>query len=218
MKIAFVSQPFDQILPPYQNSVGACTHGIARPLANNAEVLVYGIADKQIPKNEIEAREEKIDFRFFRATRMDKSRFKLHKFVSKSVPGATPISSSELLFPDYGRSVAEDLRQQACDVIHLQHCSQYAPLIRELNPNAKIVLHLHAEWFSQHSLPRLWKRLHAVDLVTTVGNYVTDKTKRTFPVLSGRCETTYNGIDAQEFAREKDYGSGRQSKIRRILY
>jgi hypothetical protein len=113
--------------------------------------------------------------------------------------------------------VAEDLSKQSCDVIHLQHCSQYAPVIRALNPKAKIVLHLHAEWFSQSNPAVLANRLDSVDLVTTVGDYVTDKTKRTFPVVAGRCETTYNGIDAQEFARDKDYSASRQRMKRSCL-
>jgi len=60
-------------------------------------------------------------------------------------------------------------------------------------------------------------RLDAVDLVTTVGDYVTDKTKRR-PVVAGRCETTYNGIDAREFSRDKDYSASRQRRMKRILY
>ena len=36
-------------------------------------------------------------------------------------------------------------------------------------------------------------------------------------MVAGRCETTYNGIDAQEFARDKDYGASRQ-RMKRILY
>src|ERR1700761_1903747 len=119
MKIAFVSQPFDQILPPYQNSVGACTHGVARPLATNAQVLVYGISDNQHNQKALEA-DKSIEYRFFPATRMDKIRFKLHKFGSKLFSIFAPISSSNWLFPDYGRKVAEDLRAQTCDVIHLQ--------------------------------------------------------------------------------------------------
>ena len=45
MKIAFVNQPIDAIVPPYQNSVGACTYWVARPLAKSTEVLVYGLKD-----------------------------------------------------------------------------------------------------------------------------------------------------------------------------
>ena len=45
MKIAFVNQPIDAIIPPNQNSVGACTYWVARPFAKSAEVLVYGVKD-----------------------------------------------------------------------------------------------------------------------------------------------------------------------------
>jgi glycosyltransferase involved in cell wall biosynthesis len=217
MKIAFVSQPFDRIMPPYQNSVGACTHGVARTLANFAEVFIYGITDNPTDSEALAA-ESEINFRFFTATRQDKLLFNLHKASGRLFSRSTPISSSRWLFPDYGRQVALDLQQQDCDVIHLQHCSQYAPQIRALNPRAKIVLHLHAEWFSQTSPALLGSRLYAVDLITTVGDYVTNKTKHRFPVVSGRCETTYNGIDPQEFSHDKDYGESRRRRVKRILY
>jgi len=164
------------------------------------------------------AEESGIDFRFFPATQWDKRLYAIQRQLAKFFSRSTPISTSRWLFPDYGRQVAEDLSKQGCDVIHLQHCSQYAPQIRALNPKAKIVLHLHAEWFSQSNPTVLADRLDAVDLVTTVGDYVTDKTKRTFPVVAGRCETTYNGIDAREFSRDKDYSASRQRRMKRILY
>ena len=217
MKIAFVNQPIDTIIPPNQNSVGACTYWVARPLAHSAKVLVYGLTDNHGDPASL-AEESGIDFRFFPATRRDRWLFALQKKLAKLFRRSTPISTSRWLFPDYGRQVAEDLRKQDCDVIHLQHCSQYAPLIRALNPRAKIVLHLHAEWFSQSNPAELAGRLDSVDLVTTVGDYVTDKTRRTFPVVAGRCETTYNGIDAEEFSRDKDYGASRQRQVKRILY
>ena len=67
---------------------------------------------------------------------------KVLKIVSSFV---AEYSTSQWLYPGYSRRVAVDLRQQGCDVIHLQHCSQYAPIIHAHNPRAKIVLHLHAE-------------------------------------------------------------------------
>jgi glycosyltransferase involved in cell wall biosynthesis len=217
MKIAFVSQPIDTIIPPYQNSVGACTYWVARLLAQSAEVVVYGLTDNHENLAPM-AEESGIDFRFFPATGWDKRLYAIQRQLAKFFSRSTPISTSRWLFPDYGRQVAEDLSKQGCDVIHLQHCSQYAPQIRALNPKAKIVLHLHAEWFSQSNPTVLADRLDAVDLVTTVGDYVTDKTKRTFPVVAGRCETTYNGIDAREFSRDKDYSASRQRRMKRILY
>jgi glycosyltransferase involved in cell wall biosynthesis len=217
MKIAFVNQPIDTIIPPNQNSVGACTYWVARPLAQTAKVLVYGLTDNH-GNPASESRESGIDFRFFPASRKDKWRFSLLKKLAKLLPRSAPISTSCWLFPDYGRKVAADLKRQGCDVIHLQHCSQYAPVIRASNPNSKIVLHLHSEWFSQSNPRQLARRLRVIDLVTTVGGYVTDKTRQSFPVVADRCETTYNGIDVQEFVKEYDYVASRRRKVKRILY
>ena len=100
-----------------------------------------------------------------------------------------------------------DLGKEQCDVIHVQHCSQYIPIIRAYNPKAKIVLHIHANWFSQSDLTVIERRLRPLDLLLTVRDYVTRKTQRDVPAIADRCETMYNGVDTQEFNREKDYQS-----------
>jgi glycosyltransferase involved in cell wall biosynthesis len=217
MKIAFVSQPIDVVIPPKQNSVGACTYWAARPFARSAEVLVYGSKDIN-PDPSAVAAESGITFRFFAATRLDRLLFKLRTKFYKLVGSGSPVSTSRWMFPAYGRRVAQDLAKEHCDVIHLQHCSQYIPVIRAMNPRAKIILHLHGEWFSQTNPAALTSRLEQIDLLTTVGNHITEKTKRTFPRFADRCETTYNGIDPQEFARQKDYEEQRKRPIKRILY
>jgi hypothetical protein len=106
---------------------------------------------------------------------------KVKEKYSKLVPSCSPSSSSKWLFRTFGRRAAEDLRRRACDVIHVQHCSQYLPIIRVLNPRAKIV-----EWFSQNRPAILETRLRYVDLVTTVSDYITEKTCRQFPMIAGR--------------------------------
>jgi glycosyltransferase involved in cell wall biosynthesis len=217
LKIAFVNQPFDTIIPPNQNSVGACTYWVARPFAKSADVLVYGIKDTNPDPTFLAARYG-IDFRLFPATRKDRLLFSARKKYGKIFRPGSQISTSKWTFPDYGRQVALDLADENCDVIHLQHCSQYLPIIREHNPRAKIVLHLHSEWFSQSNPVALTGRIEQADLLTSVGKHITEKTKRTFPRLADRFETTYNGIDPQEFLREKDYASLRERRIKRILY
>jgi glycosyltransferase involved in cell wall biosynthesis len=131
---------------------------------------------------------------------------------------SSPISSSDLLFPRYGRQVAEDLRREECDVIHIMHCPQYAPVIRALNPKAKIVLQIHAEWFSQSNFKVLRRRLESVDLLLAVSDHITRKTRRDFPSIADRSETLYSNIDPEEFRREKDYSLGRRRQEKRILY
>jgi glycosyltransferase involved in cell wall biosynthesis len=103
-------------------------------------------------------------------------------------------------------------------LIHVQHCTQYVPAIRRLNPNAKVVLHIHTEWFSQSNFALLARRIRGLDLLLTVSNFVTEKTKQNFPQFADRCETLYNGIDLKEFDREKDYEAGRKQRTKRVLY
>jgi hypothetical protein len=68
-----------------------------------------------------------------------------------------------------------------------------------------------------HQFPFSWRRFHG-DLGTTVSDYVTQKTRRDFPMVADRVATTYNGSDAVEFSRDRDYQatSGREEK--RIMY
>jgi glycosyltransferase involved in cell wall biosynthesis len=216
MKLAFVNQAFDTIIPPGQNSVGVCTYGVANILAKSCDVVVYGSKDSN-HAHEPEFSSKGVKYKFFPTTRGDRWLFDARTKYSRLAPGAPPISTSSLLHPSFARQVAMDLQRQAPDVIHIQHCSQCVPIIREYNPTAKIVLHLHAEWFSQGDPKIFERRLKDVDLVTAVSGYVAEKTRRDFPSIAGRCEVMYNGIDAQEFMRVKDYRVP-QNKPKRILY
>jgi glycosyltransferase involved in cell wall biosynthesis len=216
MKIAFVNQPIDTILPPYQSSVGACTYGAACSLAKVCEVVAYGTSNrhKHVPAD---YREHNVHFRFFAVPLSDRLVARAREKYSKLIPSCAPASSSRWLFRVFGRQVADDLRVQACDVIHVQHCAQYVPLIRALNPSARIVLQLHAEWFSQNRPAILEQRLRHVDLVTTVSDYISEKTRRQFPMIADRCHTMYNAINTVEFGRERRYDPALRRE-KRILY
>jgi glycosyltransferase involved in cell wall biosynthesis len=216
MKVAFVNQPIDTILPPGQNSVGACTYNVAHILARSCDVVVYGLRDgNKALAAEFSA--EGVNYKFLPSTRVDRWLFRARKNYSRLSPGAPALSTSILLYPGFARQVAMDLQREGCDVIHVQHSSQFVRVIREYNPTAKIVLHLHAEWFSQGGSRIFEKRLEDIDLITAVSGYVAERTRRAFPAIAGRCEVTYNGIDAREFTREKNYHTG-IGKPKRILY
>jgi glycosyltransferase involved in cell wall biosynthesis len=216
MKVAFVNQPIDTIIPPGQGSVGACTYGVANILAKSCDVVVYGAkSSNQAHGSEVSA--HGVKYKFFTTARSDRWLFEARTKYSRLAPSAPPISTSSMLYPSFAKQVAMDLQRQACDVIHIQHCSQCVPVIREYNPTAKIVLHLHAEWFSQGDSRVFERRLKDVDLVTAVSGYVAEKTRRDFPAIADRCEVMYNGIDSREFVREKDYRVS-QDRPKRILY
>jgi glycosyltransferase involved in cell wall biosynthesis len=207
MKAAFVNQPIDTILPPGQTSVGACTYGVAHILAKFCDVVVYGSRDRHRTLR-AEFADQGVRYKFFPCTRGDRWLFQALKKYSRFAPGAPPISTSSLSHAGFARQVAMD---------HIQHSSQFAAVIREYNPKAKIVLHLHAEWFSQGGPGIFEQRLKNIDLVTAVSGYVVDKTRREFPAIAGRCEVMYNGIDVMEFTQEKIYRTDKNRR-RRILY
>jgi glycosyltransferase involved in cell wall biosynthesis len=217
MRIAFVNQSIDTILPPYQNSVGACTYGVARPLARCCNVLVYGVKHRQFTL-EPDSTDPGISLRFLNAQRSDECLYALQSRYKREVHRSSPLSVSQWFYPAFGRQVAIDLQEQDCDVIHVQHASQYLPVIRRFNPRAKIVLHMHAEWFSQSNPANFRHRLQYVDLVTGVSEYVVKRTRRDFPMIADRCEVMHNGFDAAEFPEEKDYAAADGRKERRILY
>ncbi|HEY9825134.1 MAG TPA: glycosyltransferase family 4 protein [Stenomitos sp.] len=226
MKVAIVNQSLDRILPPFQTSVGLCTYRLARALAPFCEVVVYGVSGTAAPL-EVgqELQEEGVCYRFISPTLSDKVIGKIFKRYAKSPlgryfnQGFKPAPSvSAWTAPLYGRKIAQDMQLQDFDVVHFQHTSQYIPLVKRLNPQTKVVLQLHAEWFPQHNQPLLRRRLKNVDLVATVSDYITEKTRTDFAELNDRCSTIYNGIDGSEFATEKDYVALRNRQEKKILY
>jgi glycosyltransferase involved in cell wall biosynthesis len=217
MKIAFVAQPFDTVVPPGLSSVGYYTYGVARPLARTCDVLIYGLEDFQ-SEHRAEICPPQPELRFLPSAESDRRRYKRRIRRGRVFDFKEPLSTSVQLFPGYGRQVAVDLQKQQCDVIHIQHCSQYAPIIRKMNPHAKIVLQIHAEWFSQSDYRELARRLESVDLLLTVSNHITRKCRRDFPAIADRCETMYYGISTEEFDHDKDYAAVARRREKRILY
>ncbi len=215
MKIAIVSYPAD-LLPPYHASMGETIYKIATELAKSCEVLVYGLEDKQ--RGAKSGIYEGADYRFFPSSARDRLFVDVRQRVSRLIRISSPFSTSDLLFPSFARQVAMDLKNEQCDVIHVQHCSQYVPVIRAFNPKAKIILHIHAPWLSQSNLAVIEQRLRPLDLLLTVSDYVTRKTQQDVRAIAGRCETMYNGIDTQDFSRKKDYKSAAHRKEKRLLY
>lgn len=217
MKIALVNQPFDRILPPLQNSIGICTYGLARALANFADVIVYGSRElhTDVP---IDFTDDGVRFRFLPSCARERILFALHRKLNISGLPISRAITADWAYPNFVRDVAMDLRKENCDVIHIQNFSQYVPVIRAFNPRAKIIYQQHAPWFSQHDRRRLARRFQDVDLFAGVSNYLADAARRNFSMLADHLATIYNGIDPEDFAREKDYRTARGRNEKRLLY
>ncbi|MGI0082303.1 MAG: hypothetical protein ACREAG_03230, partial [Nitrosopumilaceae archaeon] len=62
MRIAFVNQPFDVVLPPHQNSIGHWTYEVARRLATAHEVIIY--SGSHFDKNENKESNEAVRYTY----------------------------------------------------------------------------------------------------------------------------------------------------------
>src|SRR5690242_11371737 len=105
MKIGFVNQPIDCILPPFQSSIGACTYGAARPLARQAEVIVYGIQERHENADPLPA-DNRVHYRFFPAALSDRVLYKARSEYSRRFKISQPVSTSPFFFPSFARQVA----------------------------------------------------------------------------------------------------------------
>ncbi len=217
MRIAFVNQPFDVIVPPFQSSIGYYTYGAGRSLARSSEVLVYGLHDSH-PKDALQLCDPSLRLQLVRSGPMERTVYQGRRILGEMVQFSAPVSTSSRIFPQYGLRVAEDLQRQQCDIIHIQHCSQYAPIIRALNPKSRSCYTFTPSGSPNPISKVLQQRLQSIDWLFTVSDYITQKTMRDFPGIADRCQTTPCGIDPTDFLREKDYAVGRQRKEKRILY
>lgn len=200
MKIAFVSQPIDGVVPPDQSSIGICTYQIARRLAQDHEVAVF----LRRASTDQAGDDSGIEFRFVRT--MPSRRFweRVHSLRWLSSGAKRPFFATAFYFVEYATQVAIALRRGAYDIIHIQNSPHFVPIIRAFNPKAKIVLHMHCEWLSQLDRALMEKRLRGVDVVIGCSSHVIEKVRERFPRMAARCVTVPNGVDLERFLPSAD--------------
>ena len=86
--------------------------------------------------------------------------------------------------------------------MHIINFSQLVPLVRFLNPKAKIVLHMECEWLTQLDPALIGPRLEKTDLIIGCSHFVTDKIRERFPHLADNCQTVHNAVDPDKFFYE----------------
>jgi glycosyltransferase involved in cell wall biosynthesis/Flp pilus assembly protein TadD len=222
LKVAFIGQPFVMTsYPTPADSIGILTYEMARRLAVTSDVTVYtpgetrqetvheGVRYKYIPNKYIP--------------------IKLGRSVLKrlgEIPGfdnsTRPNFTSSLYYVAYALQIAHDLRKHPCDVVHIHNLSQFAPIIRALNPKCKIVLHMHCEWLNQLDYKKLKRWLSAVDCVLSPSEYISGQVQRRFLQLTERCQVIANGVDADRYldflAQPETVKSSSQKPIKKLLF
>lgn len=197
MKIGFISQPFDNGVPPNPGgSIGLLTWELARRLSRSCQVEVCAPGVGRQPPHE-----EWENVRFHRF-RLKPDRWLLDR--PRGIKGPTSERNdihSVLYYPLYALRAANHLRASGCDIVHIHNFSQFAPIVRLLNPKAKIVLHMNCDWLNELDRDLIDKRLKHVDAIIGCADYITNRVKTQFPHYADRCATLYNAADIAQFSQ-----------------
>jgi glycosyltransferase involved in cell wall biosynthesis len=215
MRIAFVSQPLDNVIPPNQNSIGIWMYEVARRLAQSQEVTIYA---KWMRTSQSKAENQgNVRYRLVRSV-PSRAWTRLYDLLSGYFTVQQPLFASSFYYLEYILQVALDLRVRQYDIVHLFNFSQFVPIIRMFNPNIKIVLRMSCEWLTQLDPTMIERRLREVDLVIGCSEYITDKIRHCFPQFADRCQTVYNGRDVHYFVPKNGYGTDKNDGTTRLLF
>lgn len=210
MNVAHISQPWPFAGPPvHEGSVEIVAHQLAVHLAPRCNVSIYALRGQGQGAGEWYQRVRyhrvagQPDEWVFRPLRL------LARAQARAMPGRPRFASLAGVL-GYGLQVAIDLRARRTDIIHIHNYAQLAPLMRALNPQARIVLHMHCEWLTQLDYAMVARRLARTDLIISPSERLTGMIRARFPQYAERCCTVYNGVDVEHFASAAAGGAGGQ--------
>jgi len=195
MKIAFVFPPIWS--PHSDGSLQIWNREVTTRLSKSHDVLVYSGSFDSERRDFIK---EGVHFRPF-STRWDARISKCLRFIRNLLGIKGPLFKSDFWYPEYCLKVALDLRKQNCDVVHVHYYPQFAALIKGLNPELRVVLHMHGEWLTQVEFNHLSSRLSRIDLVISCSEFVTEAIRTKFPKIVNRCRTVPMGVSPDAFSR-----------------
>lgn len=194
--VAFVCQPMTTLLP-IRDSVTIVTTQLADRIRPHIEVVLCGAGGaRRTTSRNIDGLDHVLV-----PTGPDLALHRVAQAVRRRLHLANPrrpFFESWSYYLPYALRVAYELRRRRCDIVHIQTFSHFVPVIRMLNPRAKLVLHMHCEWLSQLDPAVIGPRLERVDLVVSCSDHVTNRAKAAFPHLAARCVTVHNGVAPPE--------------------
>jgi glycosyltransferase involved in cell wall biosynthesis len=210
-KIAFVLHPFWG--SPDTVSTHIAVHEVARRLTNTFSTVVYkGRGAEPAAVGILDG----IHYRYIKVPSENQYVRLLGKMPGlRKFRGSISFKSSWYYW-GLALQIALDVKAQGCDIVHILNLSQFAPIIRAINPKTKIVLHMHSEWLTRLNPSSIRRRLKKVDFVFSCSDFVTKQIREAFPDFAGRCATVYNGVEVQRFFPS---GEPREAeRIKRLLF
>lgn len=195
MKVALVSQPYDGILPPNQNSIGLIAYNTAIEMSRRIDVTLYGKRRSGVEfQNDLPFKVS------FVSNRSDDAL----QYVATHYPrwaSRLKISAIADMYPGYARSIAKELDQSDYDVVHVMNYWSWCQRFRGERQGCKrrIVLEMQAEWLSQMDEERVGNQLEMTDAVVAVSDHIARLFRMSFPAYRGEVVTVYNGVNVADF-------------------
>ncbi len=196
MRVAFVSQPLNHVRPYVQaDAISIWIDQVARRLAHTCDVSVFSMAYSDDPPVEIC---ENVEYRAVRTT-IDRRLSRLLKplFSSRS---KLPQFASLTHYAVYALRIAAEIRRRRCDVVHIVNFGQFTRIVRALNPQAKILLHMQCDWLNELDYDSVSKNLKAVDGVVGCSDFIAQNVRKRFPWFRGLVAPLLNGVDTDVFS------------------
>ena len=197
LKVGFVSQPWDSVLPAVQrSSLPIWTAEVAGRLARWCDVIVYALrhGSQRAAETHRGVRYHRLSAAPDRYVMPAASRLCRRRRVAR------PLLASKLHCLGYALQAAAAMRAAHCDTAHVFNCTQFVSVIRALNPRIRIVLDMRCEWLTQLDRQLMARRIGQADAVMSCSDYLTSKSRARFPKLADRFETILTGVDTERFS------------------
>lgn len=189
MKVAYVTQPYDGVLPPRQNSIGLIVYNTAIEVARSAQVTLYLRPAEGVVSTE----EYPFSFAF---TRSLSDEF-LQSLASRYPRWTRLLGLAERAdsYLGWAGAVAGGLRGASVDVVHVMNYWGWSKRLR----GNRLVLEMQSEWLSQMNRDAVAEQLREVHAVVAVSGHVERLFRAAFPDYQGVVAVAHNGVDVELF-------------------
>ena len=204
-RLAFISQCLGRIVPPRADgSIAIWTYETAKRLSQQQPVLLLELGEH--PLRTVKAQHDGATYVYL-PTGPNRLLNALHqrlaglrrKWWAAERQVRQPVYASTFHNLGFILQAGWHARRWSAEVIHLHNFSQFAPVVRALNPTARILLHMNCEWLSQHEPRMIARRLETVDGVVACSGHVAGRLVGRFPRMAAKCHVVFNGGDVERF-------------------
>ena len=191
MRVAYITQPYDAVLPPKQNSIGLIVYNTARLVAESAEVTVFARASGETDADE----HGKLRIAHVRSALDDA----LQDFSKRYPRWARRFGADARAdrFDGWASVIAATMDRTPVDVVHVMNYWGWSRRLQ--GGKRRVVLEMQSEWLSQMDHRAVSEQLRSVDAVVAVSGHVERLVRESLPDYDGIVTTVHNGVDVEVF-------------------